>query len=151
MVREAVVALCVPSASAPGDRDQAEMDQGSINPTARRVLVVEDHHDTARLMVRLLGARGYAATAASCGAAALELADRERFDVIVSDLRLPDFDGCTLLAELHRRLGPIPAIALSGSDSDEEVAQCRAAGFCEHLPKPVQLPTLLAAIGRVIG
>jgi CheY-like chemotaxis protein len=127
------------------------MDQGSINTTTRRILLVEDHEDTARMMVRLLAARGYSAQAAGCGSAAIEMADRDRFDVIVSDLGLPDIDGRTLLAELHRRLGPVPAIALSGADSDEEIAQCRAAGFREHLAKPVTIQSLLDMIGRLLA
>lgn len=127
------------------------MDQGRINPTARRILVVEDHEDTAKLMVRLLAANGYAAKAAACGARAMELADGEPFDVIISDLGLPDLDGCDLLRELHRRMGPVPAIALSGSDSPDEVAQCRNAGFREHVTKPVRIQSLLDTINRLLG
>jgi CheY-like chemotaxis protein len=53
------------------------------------------------------------------------------------------------LAELHRRLGPVPAIALSGVDSPDEIAHCRAAGFRDYLTKPVQFPSLLDRIGRL--
>lgn len=118
-----------------------------------RILLVEDHDDTAKVMARLLAANGFVASVAPTAAHATELAGRERFDLIVSDLGLPDLDGYTLLGELHRRLGPLPAIALSGFGPDDagDPAAARAAGFAEHLTKPVHFPTLLASIRRLLA
>lgn len=120
-------------------------------PGSRRILLVEDHEDTARLMVRLLSGSGYSAAAARTGAAAIELAGRERFDLIISDLSLPDIDGRALLPKLLQRTGTLPAIALSGMDSEDEIQQSRSAGFVEHLSKPVSFPQLLEAIRRLVG
>ena len=72
-----------------------------------------------------------------------------RFDLIVSDLGLPDSSGLTLLGQL-RALCDVPAIALSGYDMEENVRQSRAAGYNEHLTKPTDFSLLTLTIGRLL-
>jgi len=113
-----------------------------------RLLIVEDHVDTALLLKRLLEASGYAVKTAGTVAEALEVVDRERFDVLVSDLGLPDGTGC----ELMRRIGErhaLRGIAMSGYGMDADVRKSLEAGFSEHLVKPVDISTLEQAILRL--
>jgi PAS domain S-box-containing protein len=119
------------------------------NGNARRVLLVEDHEDTARIMARLLSGKGYHVTGAPTAAAALERAAQESFDIVVSDLGLPDRDGLDLIRDL-KRLAPVPAIALSGFGMEEDIAKSKAAGFAEHLTKPINFQALLNCIARLL-
>jgi CheY-like chemotaxis protein len=113
-----------------------------------RVLLVEDHADTARALSRLLKNSGYTVQTASTVADALQLADAEKFDLVVSDIGLPDATGYDLMRALRDRHG-IKGIALSGYGMDEDMRRSREAGFVDHLTKPINLPQLEAVIRRV--
>lgn len=115
-----------------------------------RLLVVEDHPDTARTLVRLLRVSGFSVRHADCVAAAVEAGTAEPFDVLVSDLGLPDGSGYDVLRELLKGR-PVAAIAMSGYGMEDDVRRSREAGFAEHLVKPVGLPQLREAIRRVAG
>ncbi len=121
------------------------------DPAARlRVLFVEDHADTARAMTRLLERSGYEVYWADCLAAALRIAAERPFDVVVSDLGLPDGSGYELMQILKERHGA-RGIALSGFGMEGDILRGRDAGFLEHLVKPVNVGTLDQAIRRVVG
>jgi len=115
-----------------------------------RILLAEDHEDTARVLTRILQNSGYEVAHASGVAAALELAASRRFDLLISDLGLADGSGLDLMRALHAKNG-IQGIALSGFGSDEDVAASSAAGFTEHLTKPVDWAQLSAAIQRLLA
>jgi CheY-like chemotaxis protein len=112
------------------------------------VLLVEDHADTARALSKLLSRSGYPVRTASNVADALRIADAEAFDVVVSDIGLPDASGYDLMRQLSRRHG-IKGIALSGYGMDEDMRRSREAGFVDHLTKPISLPQLEAVLRRV--
>jgi signal transduction histidine kinase/ActR/RegA family two-component response regulator len=117
------------------------------------ILLVEDHADTAEAMAGLLEVMGHRVTAVATAAEALAAAEPEadgapRFDLVVSDLGLPDRSGLDLMRELAGRHG-LRGIALSGYGMEEDVRQSREAGFDRHLVKPVPLPALEQAIGEV--
>jgi signal transduction histidine kinase len=115
-----------------------------------KVLVVEDHRDTLDTLERLLVRYGYLVRTAASVAQALEVAASYEFDLLVSDIGLPDGRGTELLATLRTmRGGPLPAIAMSGFGMDEDLAQSREAGFSEHLTKPVEFDSLQRAIARL--
>ena len=105
---------------------------------------------TARVMSRLLKQAGYDVTVAVDVTSAKRMTDERRFDVVISDLGLPDGTGLDVMKHLRSRQG-IPAIAVSGYGMEEDVRQTREAGFSEHLVKPIDLPKLQAALGRVMG
>ncbi len=113
-----------------------------------RLLLVEDHADTARMLTRLLRLDGAEVRWAGSLSAALELAATEPFDIVVSDLGLPDGSGHDLMRQL-RRDGPLVGIALSGYGMEDDLRHSREAGFVEHLVKPVSMPQLREAIRRV--
>jgi len=113
-----------------------------------RLLVVEDHADSATAFTRLLSMHGYAVDVARDVHSALELCDKNRYDVLLADIGLPDGSGWDLLRTLLLRC-PIRAIAVSGYGYDHDIRKSIAAGFIEHLTKPVEAEKLIAAIERV--
>jgi signal transduction histidine kinase len=115
-----------------------------------RVLLVEDHHDTLNTLQRLLTRRGYVVHTATSIAQALEVAATHEFDVLVSDIGLPDGRGTDLLERLEKLRGARPpAIAMSGFGMEEDLGRSREAGFSEHLTKPLEFSTLHEAIARL--
>jgi signal transduction histidine kinase/CheY-like chemotaxis protein len=123
------------------------MSEPAVGPV--RILLVEDHADTAGAMAELLSLLGYQVTTAGTVAAALAAADAERFELLLSDLGLPDGSGLDVMREVAPR--GVPGIALSGYGMEEDVRESLEAGFRKHLTKPVTLQTLAAAIHEVIG
>src|SRR5207248_1273469 len=117
---------------------------------AVRILLVEDNGDTLRVLTRLLRSRGYKVSAAESMAAALAEAAREPFDVLVSDIGLPDGSGLELMRTLSAER-PVPGIALSGFGMEDDLRKSREAGFAIHLTKPVDFASLEEAIRRIVG
>jgi CheY-like chemotaxis protein len=117
------------------------------SPASLRILVVEDHDDTRRVVGNLLTHSGHHVAAAGCIDTARKLLTEESFDVILSDIGLPDGSGYALIAEAKQAQPSIRAIALTGFTSEQDVRFSREAGFDFHLTKPVdfhQLRTVLA-------
>ena len=110
--------------------------------TRPRILLVDDHADSVRPMQLFLEATGYQVTTAHNVAAALRAVTEEDFDLLVSDLGLPDGSGEDLIRQLQDMGHKLQSIALSGYGTEQDVARSLAAGFQLHLTKPV-LPDLL--------
>jgi CheY-like chemotaxis protein len=117
-------------------------------PQALRVLVVEDNRDTCRYLAHLLGRRSHAVWTASDLASARQLAATEAFDLLISDIELPDGSGLDLMRELGRACA-MPGIAMSGFGSADDIQLSHEAGFAEHLTKPLDFRKLEAAIRQV--
>ena len=116
-----------------------------------RILLVEDHGDTARIMRRLLSAEGHEVQIAADMATALQLAEQHTFDLMLSDLGLPDGNGLDLMRTLRSRGINMPGIALSGYGQDKDTQASRESGYVAHLVKPVNLVKLKEEIARVAG
>ena len=114
----------------------------------RCILVVEDHEDTLRSMKLLLRRLGYEVLAAENMTDALRLAEEQHFDILLSDIGLPDGSGLELLKRI-RKVRNVPALALSGFGMDEDVDRSCEAGFAVHLTKPVSIDRLQAAIAQL--
>ncbi|MGB8167408.1 MAG: PAS domain-containing protein, partial [Chthoniobacteraceae bacterium] len=125
--------------------DPAPAENGK--PRSLRLLVVEDHADTARTLNRLLRRAGFAVVSAADAASATAFAERETFDLLISDLGLPDGNGYEIMRHIRAKRG-VPGIAMSGYGMEEDVRRSREAGFVEHLVKPINGPQLIAAIQR---
>ena len=120
-------------------------------PGARlRVLLVEDHSDTAVALADLMRMHGHEVSIAGSVAQALETAASAggEIDLVISDLGLPDGNGQDLMRELAERFG-LRGIALSGYGMEDDVRRSREAGFERHLTKPVNLEALETAIQQV--
>jgi len=138
-------------ASEPRHADAAEgaRDGAARNEEGTTILLVEDHADTALVMKLLLERKGYHVTTAPSVGAALEVASRENFDLLISDIGLPDGSGIDLIQRLSERR-PVKGIALSGFGMEEDVRRSIEAGFAEHLIKPVSYQKLREAIQRIL-
>lgn len=121
----------------------------SVEPP-RNILLVDDHPDTLRTLARLLRRWGYEVQTATCVQEALAVSAQKTFDLIISDLGLPDGSGLDIMREVSRTRG-LRGIALSGYGTEEDIRSSHAAGFEEHMTKPVNFDALRASIGRVIS
>ena len=120
-----------------------------------RVLVVEDEADARHLLAAVLQKRGARVFMASSGAEALELLERERPDVLLSDIALQDQDGYELIRKVRtlsaERGGRIPAAALTGYGRLEDRMRALSAGFQLHAAKPVEPAELVAVVASLAG
>ncbi|MEI8233194.1 MAG: response regulator [Verrucomicrobiota bacterium] len=114
-----------------------------------RILLVEDHGDTARVLGRLLRNQGHEVRTAADLQKALEWCRQWEFDLLISDLGLPDGTGLDLMRQLRSLRPEIPGIALSGYGTEEDIRQSYEAGFAEHLIKPIEMDRLWEAIYRI--
>ena len=121
--------------------------------TGPLVLIVEDSRDTREMYVVALGMSGFRTAEAGTAAEARAAAHTLRPDVIVSDLTLPDGDGCELCAEFsqHPDTRGIPTIALTGRSSHEDLDRCAAAGCVRVLVKPCPPDAFADAIRAVLS
>lgn len=111
--------------------------------TGRTLLLIEDHAATRATLEALLKRRNFRVTSAGSAAAALKVAETgQEFDIVLSDLGLPDSDGYALWAALRRRLPRAVGVALSGYGMEHDVQRSRDAGFSGHLTKPVSMDAL---------
>jgi signal transduction histidine kinase len=119
-------------------------------PIHRRVLLVDDHYDTCIGMKRMLERRGYEITVAHSAEQAVEKMGSEDFDLLISDIGLPDRSGYDLMREVRLKKD-LPGIALSGFGSEQDVDQAKQAGFSEHLTKPINFERLQKSIENVLS
>jgi len=119
---------------------------------ALRILLVEDHPDTQRVLGHLLRRIGYHVSLAGSVAEACATWKRERFNLLISDIGLPDGSGLEIM-EMIRQTGDAtaPGIALSGYGTPDDIQKSHAAGFAAHLVKPVNVAALEQAILDVAG
>ena len=113
------------------------------------ILLVEDHAVTAKLMRMVLTADGHTVETAGDVATALELAGQHAFDLLLSDLGLPDGSGYDLIRQLRQRGHKFPGIALSGYGQGEDIQRSHEAGFAAHLTKPASRKAVVEAVAAV--
>jgi two-component system, chemotaxis family, CheB/CheR fusion protein len=116
-----------------------------------RIIVVEDQADTAEGLRRFLTRIGYKVYIAPDVASARALAKAVEFDVLLSDIRLPDGTGWDLMRELSREQPDLRGIAISGYNSDEEIARSKRVGFLDHIAKPLVAEELTAALETAVA
>jgi CheY-like chemotaxis protein len=132
-----------------GEHPAADVQKKFVASRPRRVLVVDDHHDTCTGMKMMLERRGYQITLAYSAEQAVEKARTQDFDLLISDIGLPDRSGYDLMRELRNSKGLL-GIALSGFGMEHDVNKARAAGFSEHLTKPINFERLEEAIQNLL-
>ncbi len=128
----------------------AELPVGRSPPLNCRILLVEDNHDTREVMELALNSLQCSVTSASSIADALAAADRELFDLLISDIGLPDGSGLSLMRELRDRHG-LRGIALSGYGREQDLARSKECGFDAHLVKPVSIESLEQSVRELVG
>ncbi len=114
-----------------------------------RILLVEDNRDTLRYLAAVLRQRGHeVVTADRCSIALAAFRGAETpFDLLLSDIELPDGTGLQLMREIKAN-GRMAGVAMSGFGGEDDLRQSREAGFFDHLTKPIDLNRLDEAIRR---
>lgn len=129
------------------DTGQAPKKQGTGENIFRRILLVEDHEATRTALTHLLTRRSYEVLSAASVQEALELADKNQFDLLISDIGLPDGTGYELMEKLGKK--GLRGIALTGYGMEEDTARSQKAGFALHLTKPVRVQSLDQALATM--
>jgi two-component system CheB/CheR fusion protein len=117
----------------------------------KSILVVDDSSETTEMLRQLLQMEGASVETARSGAEALGLANKHSFDLIISDISMPEMDGYQLLQKLRalNRMSDVPALALTGYGRRSDVARARKEGFAEHLTKPLDVEKLLKSVRKL--
>ena len=112
------------------------------------LLLVDDHPQTLRVLARLLRKLGHNVFTADSVKSALRLLDGARFDLLISDIGLPDGNGCDVMRAAKQRQA-LPGIAVSGFGTEDDIKRSSGAGFAVHLTKPIDVHQLHEAIQQV--
>lgn len=126
------------------------MTQKATNPT---IMVVEDYEDTRFMLRQALELKGYRVIEAVDGWEAVQVATRERPDLILMDLNLPVFDGITATDILrgNEELHGVPVVAITGHNTTDSRADAAEAGCAEYLAKPIDLDQLQSLVARLLN
>ena len=146
--------VCLPRLRLPAEDELASGSKAEEDSAKGGVhaLVVEDAPDTLEMLHKALKARGYQTTLCESAAEALAAASTATFDLVISDIGMPEIDGYELIRRLRRlaHLSHVPAIALSGYATEADIEDALAAGFDAHIAKPVEPAQLTAEMERVL-
>lgn len=120
-----------------------------------RVLVVDGDADSRALLMMLFEEHGVETIAATCVSESLEIMQHTCPDLLISEIVLPEEDGYSLIRKVKAfettyRV-QIPAIALTVYAGEADRVQALTAGFCSHLPKPLDINTLIETMACVTG
>ncbi|HXC60854.1 MAG TPA: ATP-binding protein [Steroidobacteraceae bacterium] len=119
-----------------------------------RILVVDDEADGRNLVMRILSDQGAECVGAERATAALDLLQRENFDILLSDIGMPDMDGYELIREARAldaaRSKPLPAIAITAYARPEDRQRSLVAGYASHLAKPIEPRELVATVAGLL-
>ena len=119
-----------------------------------RVLAVDDNEDALEVLEAVLVEAGATVRVAHSGADALTAWERERPDVLLCDLAMPDLSGYQVLAEIRRRDAAsgrlIPAIAVTAQATDEHITRSLRAGFAHHVAKPFEATEVVRVIAHTV-
>ena len=149
----------IPRAVSPADEASVSPDQGKgpspSSSTRPRVLLAEDNVMNQRLVVRMLERRGYTVVVAGDGRQALAALGKERFDLALMDVQMPEMDGFEATAAIRKREKStgehLPVIAMTAYAKKEDRARCLRAGMDDYVPKPIQPEEVLSVIERWTG
>jgi len=119
--------------------------------SAKFILIVDDSSESTEMLAKLLELEGAFVDSARSGAEALEIAKQKTFDLVISDISMPEMDGYQLLGEIRQlpHMDHVPAIALTGYGRTADIERAHAEGFAEHLTKPIDIDQLLQIVKRL--
>lgn len=137
------------------DEAESEVERTEASPpsiSAVHVLVVDDSRETVAALRDLLESEGAVVTTALSGADGLRVAKEKQFDLVISDISMPEMDGYQFLQKLRSeaKRPSVTAVALTGFGRPEDVLEARRAGFDSHLTKPVHFEELIQVIRRAM-
>lgn len=116
-----------------------------------RALIIDDYPDIAEMLAQVISRAGFQTEVAHSATEALKAANELRFDLILSDIGLPEMNGYELAEELRKlpQYRNVPMISISGFHMYADRERALQAGFNAHLVKPVSPPALLELVSRL--
>lgn len=119
-------------------------------PATWRILVVEDVPSQQKLLVKVLSKSGHSVATASCGRDAVDLVERETFDIVIMDVQMPGMTGLEAIRAIRTREtctgAHVAIIAVTAHVLSGDAENCYEAGADAYLPKPINLADLLALV-----
>jgi len=135
-------------------RGESKFLPGRINQHGKsrvlQILLVEDHEATRSALAKLLANRLHKVMVAGSIAEAMSISKNTHFDLVISDIGLPDGSGYNLFENIRRRSRHVQGIALTGYGMEEDLARSRESGFYAHLTKPVKVEALDAVLAGIL-
>ena len=127
---------------------KAQIEQTSRVERKRRILVIEDQPDLSRLLLTVLKRGGFDAWAAANGTDGLRLAEEQNYDLVLSDIELPDIDGFEICRRIKQdlKLRPVPTILISGRLAEGNEALALKLGAVDYVSKPFRLENILSKV-----
>jgi len=116
----------------------------------KRILFIDDDRDMRHLVSDFFSSEGYSASVAESGAEGLKQISEFDFDVVVTDLRMPEMDGMALLKEIRTKDPSLPVILITAFGSIETAVDAMKEGAANFVPKPFKMQTLKAVIDKAI-
>jgi PAS domain S-box-containing protein len=117
----------------------------------KAILIVDDSRDTIDMLTKLLTLEGARVASAGSGAEALQMVRTGSFDLIISDIAMPEMDGYQLLRNIREGANGVNlrALALTGYGRDHDIKRAQAEGFADHLTKPIDINRFLSTVQRL--
>ena len=119
-------------------------------PSTQRILVVDDHIEFAENIAEILDGAGYFTAVAESAEAVLACVPAMRFDLLITDYKLPGLTGAELVRALAQQGSNAPSVVMSAYTDAHTVAIARTAGACFVIAKPVDIAALLAALHDIL-
>jgi EAL domain-containing protein (putative c-di-GMP-specific phosphodiesterase class I)/CheY-like chemotaxis protein len=129
----------------------SECVESGTKDETKRILLVDDQPSVLRSMARVLALRGYTIETATNGLDAIRLVATTDFDVVVSDIAMPEMDGIRLLREIRAHDLYVPVILMTGEPTVDTAVKALEYGAIHYLTKPFQLPLLESMLEKAIG
>jgi len=120
-------------------------------PEPAKILVVDDDRRICDLLVETLEAIGYQASGAGSARAALKKIESERFDLVISDIVMPEMSGIELLTELQKKNAALPVVMITGNAYEDVLKGARSAGASALLTKPFRISQIEQAMEEALG
>jgi len=116
-----------------------------------RVLVVDDEESIRELLSKMLAMAEYDVETAPDGRMGIERLRQQQYDLLISDLKMPNVDGLSLIREARHLAASMPVLIITGYSSEQSAIEAVNLGVTGYLTKPFRAPQVLAATARAIG
>jgi excisionase family DNA binding protein len=131
--------------------EQSPAERPHHGATRPRVLVVDDEPGVRELLIKTLTLAEYDVDVSPDGPTALEQLRRERYDLLIADLKMPGLDGLTVVREARRYNSELPVIIITGYSTESSAIEAANLGVSGYLTKPFRARQVLDAAARVLG
>jgi CheY-like chemotaxis protein len=116
-----------------------------------RILVIDDEPEIAQILEEVLSGEGHAVTTAQSGARGIELASLEPYDLVITDLGMPDVSGWEVVRRIRSHSPDLPVVLVTGWGATLDEDETRQAGVAEVVGKPFDIQQVLRTTARILG